>query len=287
MIKKFLLSVFALFFVIACSNVYAQDLTTTTVGALPQGTYIMDNSSIWKFRGYNYQGEVQAERPLIWQKIEDNHYSAGTTLLLSRYEVAYIGKWKYLPVNVTEGDVAWDGSVIRDFLRTTFYESFSQKFKNAIVEVDIPYFDIDGNLKSIKDNFFVMSVAEWGAEKYIVSPKRNFSEEGTKISYPAMMELYNFDSLDCSTITKKCKLYTNSTGMYTRTMYESASTKNRYGMDVYKIDIGGKAYKGFLCNNVRPAVNLKSSTVVKGPYKLTRKVFGYRDETIEYYEIQE
>ncbi len=250
-----------------------------TIADLPPGAFVIDSNSVWEFRGHNYSGEVMAKYPIIWQKLEDNHYTSGTTLFISKYEIAHIHDWR-LNKNIPAD---WSNSNPRDFLRETFYNSLSPKFKNAIAEVYIPYYDLNGNLQNIMDNFFLLSVEEWGLSKK-VEPEDLNRKEGTPINFSNIKGIYGFDTPD---INDKSSLI--SFGAYsnpTRTlMYMLRYSKfNHYGYNTYDVQDFNTVHIAS-SYHIRPAVNLKSSAIVTGPYKLTRKVFG-KDQTLEYYELQ-
>ena len=186
---------------------------------------------------------------------------------------------------------AWDNSRVRDFLRTTFYNHLSQKFKNAIVEVDIPYIDLKGNIQSIKDNLFLLSIAEWGLAKS-ADPKNktNYANEGKPILYHGLSDTYSADTMrgyECTWLDNKIfNLYDNN-GTYhypTRTIF-----KNSVGYGANTLGINGNGYiQSAEVFNTRPAVNITSSTVVKGPYIF--KYYSHCDanaKTRKFYEIVE
>ena len=238
-----------------------EPVITTTVGQLPAGSYILDKDSLWKFReSWDYSGKIAAKTPVVWQKIEDNHFQSGTTLLLSRYIVA-VTSWRNVSINNDSRD--WENSAVRDFLRTKFYNHISQKFKNAIVEVDIPYYDLNLTLKTVKDNFFVLSVNEWDMVKKVNVKKRDLSKEGKAMDYDDIEGVYAADSVNIH--RTKCNYFLPIVSE--KTIFPVATrTYSNQGLNFFSLKPSGYVNSSESVFYLRPAVNIKSSTVVKGPY---------------------
>ncbi len=257
---------------------YSQNKTYTgdakTLGELPAGTIVMDPKSVWTFRwGDNYSDRIIAEHPVFWRKLEDNHYNDGSTLLLSEVRVAM-----YPFCHSQKGLRDWAESDVRRFLRTTFYTHLSDGFRNAIVNVNIPYADMSGAPKTIEDNFFLLSIVEWG-----LSDRAN---NGTVIKYKNLPEIYeakNFyyvDSWNAFNITGAGR------GIETRTINRPVAKSAGYDNDVFEVRYNGVLSTGWSASNlawVRPAVNLKSSTKVKGPYKFRYSI--NKKESFIYYVL--
>lgn len=238
---------------------YNQDRTykgnAATLGELPAGVLLMDPTSVWDRRLHdNYSGSIEVSMPVVWMKLEDNHYTQGATLLLSAEEVA-----KYPFCHAQKGLRDWAESDVRRFLRTTFYNHLSTGFKNAIVNVNIPYADMSGKPKTILDNFFLLSIVEWG-----LSDRAN---NGTVIKYRDLPAIY--------TGRKMLITYNNIPGWYggngcdyTRTINRPVAESAGFTNDVFVIHPGTlNTVSASFGTPIRPAVNLKSTTRVKGPYE--------------------
>ena len=259
-----------------------EPVITTTVGQLPAGSYILDKDSLWKYRkDWDYAGDILAETPVVWQKVEDNHFLPNTTLLLSRYIVASTS-WKNVSVFNDKRD--WNNSFVRDFLRTKFYKHISQKFKNAIVEVDIPYYDLNLTLKTVKDNFFVFSVNEWDMVKKVDVKKRNLNEEGKVINYDDLAGLYAPDSI-ISPYRSYCNYFLPVVSEKT-IFLNSTRTYSNEGKSFFSVHPNGYVENSGNTFFLRPSVNIKSSTVVKGPYMYEFSDCGHLYKR-KFYEIVE
>ena len=241
---------------------YSQDRVfkgqASTLGELPAGVIVIDPKSVWNYRnGDNYSGAVEIARPVSWRKLEDNHYADGTTLLLAENRVA-----AYPFCHVGKGLRAWDESDVRRFLRTTFYTHLSEGFKTAIVNVNIPFADLNGNPKTVNDNFFLLSIVEWG-----LSDRAN---NGSVIKYDNLPEIYMTPRVwydkDRDQFWEGVSRETK-----TRTINRPEAKSAGFTNDVFYVSDGTLGTDWFASNNsyVRPAVNLKSSTKVSGPYELT------------------
>ena len=246
----------------------------TTLGALPAGVIVMDPNSVWKFRrGDNYSGEILAELPVFWRKLEDNHYSDGSTLLLSEFKVA-----AYPFCHSKKGLRAWDESDVRRFLRTTFYNHLSTGFKNAIVNTNIPYADMNGVPKTINDNFFLLSIVEWG-----LSDRTN---NGTVIKYDNLPEIYGAKDIWYVNSWKSFFITNAGRSIKTRTINRPEAKSAGYTNDVFDVTTDGVLTTSWSASNldwVRPAVNLKSSTKVTGPYKFKHNI--EKKESLIYYVL--
>lgn len=235
-----------------------------TLGDLPDGTFVLDPTSVWNYRkGENYSGTIQVSYPVIWRKLTNNHYSQGSTLLLSEYEIA-----DYPFCVKGKGIRDWGESDLRKFLNGYFYRHLSQGFKNELISTTIPYADLTGKPKTSTDNVFVLSIVEWDLS--------DRAHNGKAIEYIDMRNIYH---------TKRISAYNNNIldtddhrhslhGSITRTINRPKATSAGHDEDVFTI-LGNGTLKtitnNYSINNydflVRPALNLKSTTKVKGPYK--------------------
>lgn len=254
---------------------YSQDRVfrgqASTLGELPAGAIVMDPKSVWNFRnGDNYSGEIEISRPVFWRKLEDNHYTNGATLLLAEHRVA-----AYPFCHTKKGLRAWDESDVRRFLRTTFYTHLSEGFKNAIVNVNIPFADLNGNPKTVNDNFFLLSIVEWG-----LSDRAN---NGSVIKYNDLPMIY--DTPRVWYYKDKDQFWAGvSRETKTRTINRPEAKSAGYTGDVFNVSGGTLDTDWYASNNsyVRPAVNLKSSTKVSGPYEFTYNL----NEKMIYYALE-
>ena len=238
------------------TKTYRDDINT--LGGLPQGALLMDPKSVWNFRtGRNYSGEITVSHPVFWKKLEDNHYQNGATLLLSDFSVA-----EYPFCHSQKGIRAWNESDVRRFLRTTFYNHLSTGFQNAIVNVTIPYADLSGHAQTVTDNLFLLSIVEWGLS--------DRGSNGKAIKYPNLPNTYAMGSLEYNKTDNYYNVYYYSSAEnLTRTINRPKASSAGYTSDVFLVEAGALETSSFSYPyyKVRPAVNLKSSTRVQGPYK--------------------
>ena len=228
---------------------YSQDRVfrgqASTLGELPAGAIVMDPKSVWNFRnGDNYSGEIEVSRPVFWRKLEDNHYTNDATLLLAEHRVA-----AYPFCHTKKGLRAWDESDVRRFLRTTFYTHLSEGFKSAIVNVNIPFADMSGKPKTVSDNFFLLSI----------------------------VEVWYYKDKD--------QFWAGVLGpTKTRTINRPEAKSAGFTNDVFNVQNGVLDTDWYASTNsyVRPAVNLKSSTKVSGPYEFTYNL----NEKMIYYALE-
>ena len=247
----------------------------STLGELPAGALVIDPSSVWRYRdSMNYTGKVLASYPVIWRKFADNHYAQGATLLVSETKVA-----SYPFCMDQKGLRAWDESDVRKFLRTLFYSHLSEGFKNAIVNVNIPYADLEGKPKAIIDNFFLLSIVEWG-----LSDRTN---NGKAIDFIDIRDSYPYlDVRGYDEETKILHLY-NENGSWTRTINRPVAKSAGYNSDVFEnTGRGTLSTDGYWRSygKVRPAVNLKATTRVTGPYK--QKIDYISQNAFVYYALE-
>lgn len=254
---------------------YIQNRTYTgnakTLGELPAGVLLMDPTSVWNYRPReNYSGDIKISMPVIWRKLEDNHYAQGATLLLSEVDVVH-----YPFCHSQKGLRDWSESDVRRFLRTTFYTHLSQGFKNAIINVNIPFADLEGKPKTIVDNLFLLSIVEWG-----LSDRAN---NGTVIKYNDLPAIYRSSSVSLLSNGKIFYSSSNGRAEFTRTINRPAAKSAGYSNDVFSVANGSLTTDSYSWDiaPVRPAVNLKSSTPVKGPFEFK---FAY-DKNIIYYVL--
>ena len=258
---------------------YSQDRIykgqASTLGELPAGAIVMDPKSVWKFRrGDNYSGEIVAEHPVFWRKLENNHYVDGSTLLLSEFRVA-----QYPFCHSQKGLRDWSESDVRRFLRTTFYTHLSDGFKNSIVNVNIPYADMNGSPKTINDNFFLLSIVEWG-----LSDRLN---NGTVVKYDNLPQIYEAKKISYVDSWQSFEISNANRGIATRTINRPIAKSAGYDNDVFEVRYNGVLSTSWSATNlawVRPAVNLKSSTKVSGPYKFRYSI--NKKESLIYYVLE-
>ena len=251
--------------------------SVSTLAELPAGAIVMDPKSVWNYRnGKNYSGDIALSYPVFWRKLEDNHYVDGSTLLLSELEVA-----SYPFCHKGKGLRAWDESDVRRFLRTTFYTHLSEGFKNAIVNVDIPFVDMNGSPKTVNDNFFLLSIVEWG-----LSDRLN---NGSVIKYNDLPAIYETKILRYVDSWKAYE-FNRSLSSLTRTINRPKAVSAGYTNDVFEIEHDGVLDTTFydyqyagLSTSTRPAVNIKSSTKVSGPYEF--KYYVNNSKTMIYYTL--
>ena len=156
---------------------------------------------------------------------------------------------------------AWDESDVRRFLRTTFYNHLSDGFKSAIVNVNIPFADMNGSPKTVNDNFFLLSIVEWGLSDRI--------NNGSVIKYNNIPGLYKTIIMWYS--DNSIRLSSNI-GSLTRTINRPEAKSAGYDRDVFDVLDGVLTTHWVGGNwNIRPAVNMKSSTKVSGPYEFKSK----------------
>lgn len=248
----------------------------STLGELPAGTLVIDPTSVWRYRkDSNYMGQVVASYPVIWRKFADNHYVQGGTLLVSETNVAH-----YPFCMDQKGLRAWDESDVRKFLRTLFYSHLSQGFKDAVINVNIPYVDMEGKPKTIVDNFFLLSIVEWG-----LSDRLN---NGKAIDFIDIRDAYPYLEVKTYDEATKTIYFYNENRSWTRTINRPAAKSAGYTSDVFEntgrgtLDTAGY-WRGYA--NVRPAVNIKSTTRVTGPYK--QKIeYGAQKTAFVYYALE-
>ena len=258
---------------------YSQDRIykgqASTLGELPAGVIVMDPKSVWNYRkGDNYSGEIVASHPVFWRKLEDNHYTDGSTLLLSETRVA-----TYPFCHSQKGLRAWDESDVRRFLRTTFYTHLSEGFKNAIVNVNIPFADMSGNPKTVNDNLFLLSIVEWG-----LSDRAN---NGSVIKYNDLPNIYEAKEFNFVKSWNSYTMYGAGRDIQTRTINRPIAKSAGYTNDVFAVRYNGVLATDWSATNlswVRPAVNLKSSTKVTGPYEFRYSI--NKKESLIYYVLE-
>ena len=258
---------------------YSQDRVfrgqASTLGELPAGAIVMDPKSVWNFRNRdNYSGDIVASHPVFCIILEDNHYFDGSTLLLSEVVVAH-----YPFCHLKKGLRAWDESDVRRFLRTTFYTHLSEGFKSAIVNVNIPFADMSGKPKTVSDNFFLLSIVEWG-----LSDRAN---NGSVIKYNDLPNIYMTKEMGFQKSWNAFTMYNASRDIQTRTINRPEAKSAGYTREVF-----GVVHDGVLTTNgysdplswTRPAVNLKSSTKVSGPYEFKYSI--NHSESLIYYALE-
>ncbi len=155
---------------------------TLTLGELPVGSKVADNSWEWEYRtGYNYSG-TGATRSVIWIVVARDHYGedSGVTLLAEEL----IG---YYPFDRNGAILSWGSNHwgnsgkqaeathgLLPWLNSTgihagegFYNVFSESFKDNILPASLPNREWeDGSPYSAENYVFIPSTAELGDTDY-------------------------------------------------------------------------------------------------------------------------
>ncbi|SET76366.1 hypothetical protein SAMN05660297_03422, partial [Natronincola peptidivorans] len=148
------------------TNYHVNNNKLTAIKDLPTGTIVYDSQSYWQHRtGLNYSGTGENE-PVEWIVVAEGHYSTtpnndSVTLLSNEM----IGRYKYDGVPPVSSD--WEDSELRNWLNTTFYNHFSNSFKDNILSTLVPNKTYDSDIIShTTDKVFMPSTTELGATLY-------------------------------------------------------------------------------------------------------------------------
>lgn len=217
---------------------------------LPTGSIVYDPSWKWEHKtGEGYTGSGTT-KPVEWIIVAKDHtgYPTNSVTLLSNELIA-----KYTFDNSTNrgseyGSNHWGNSGnpnatagIRPFLNTSFFNTFSQNFKNIILETNLENKDYSGNSYTSKDKVFLPSEKELGGN--------NTPIIGTDWGY------FNDNN------SRIAKIGSDNWYYPTRSPYSGSSNIVR------NVGSGGSFGSNSNANHsssgVRPALNLKSDTLVK------------------------
>lgn len=219
----------------------APEVKAHRLGDMPIGTSIRDSVD-WNYvtgqsPGWNPSNkEVYKTAPITWVLVDKDKHAANTSLFVSRDIVAEFDvehEFPHLQV--------WDGSELQAWLRNTFYPEASPLFRSAIAVTTnkgtfTDYLD--------SDTFFVPSAPELVP---INDPLITMGQ--TVIPY--------FNNAD------------NRKANGNKSEYYWTRTNSYYQSIFYLVKNATGAVSPFYTDRplgVRPAVNLKSDTIVKGPY---------------------
>jgi len=223
---------------------------------LPQGTLVVDVNSSWNYkRMRNYTGEIIKTEPVAWLIVSQGNYGQGKTLLLSKEIVAnynFYGKNQNSMTN-------WQNSDIRAWLRSTFYNHLSAQFKNAVALVNTETPTMAGKPQTVQDSVFILSTNELGLT--------NRAKNGKNTSF--FVDEQKRKAVQSLSVSSKGKSIYQPQRYWLRT-YNMPNKASGYGDgDIFVITNQGLMNSLSGSNwgcGVRPAVNLKSDTVVSGPY---------------------
>ena len=172
----------------------------------------------------------------------------------------------------------WGTSDLRKFLNSVFYKHLSQNFKNHIVSTTIPYADISGKPQTATDNIFALSIVEWGLS--------DRAHNGKAIDYYNLREIMASDLINSYENDVLEKLVGKESSL-TRTINRPKATSAGHDSDIFMVSYDAELYTtGHNRNNsVRPALNLKSTIKVKGPYTQKGALSNGVKNNFEYYVL--
>ncbi|MCM3038592.1 S-layer homology domain-containing protein [Paenibacillus motobuensis] len=215
----------------------ALEVTTQRIGDLPIGTKIRDSRE-W---GYFTAGPIESgltdaviykTAPINWILAAKDRYKPDTSLFISEDIIAETHE-----VNGQENLNSWTLSPVRQWLRGSFYAAFSSSFHNAISLTSYPRLS-DGDWLE-DETFFVLAAPELipvkGQPQFVIpyfNDANNRKASGNESEYHWTRSQYSFQSY---------YLVNNANG-------------------------GVLVESGNLKVGIRPAVNLKSDTLVEGPF---------------------
>lgn len=227
---------------------HAIESETIQLKDIPRGSVIYDPSWTWEFRtGPEYSGFGEI-KPLEWVVVTKNHYSdlEDSVTVLSKDTIGF---------HTYGGSrVDWNSSDVRKWLNGssysgtnsnpynyTFYDSFSETFKDYILETTFNM-RVRDDYETVKNKVFLPSVNEMGCY-YVTS-------DGTSWSY------FSDNTSRVATFNGNAESYLTRTGYI-----NSYSSSDRNVKVVSKDgDIGSK--QGGASAGVRPALNLRPDTPV-------------------------
>ncbi|MDD3593610.1 MAG: DUF6273 domain-containing protein [Candidatus Gastranaerophilales bacterium] len=227
-----------------------------TVGDLPLGTIVMDPNSMWNYiKDKNYAGAIQFRMPVFWSVVGYDVYAKDSSLLFARHQVA-----QYPFNHENKSLTPYPDSDIRRWLRTTFYKHLSPEFKNAIVEVTVENQDLKGNLVKSNENVFLLSIVE-----LVLSDRKN---NGNGLEYEYLPQ-----ELTCKSLSKLYNeklIEIEAPSYWTRTINSPKAISAGFKYDAFVVNRNGviDTWPADFNYSVRPAVNIKSTTKVTGPYAM-------------------
>ncbi|WP_162616221.1 S-layer homology domain-containing protein [Paenibacillus lutimineralis] len=215
----------------------ALEVTTQRIGDLPIGTKIRDSRE-W---GYFTAGPIEAglldaviykTAPINWILVTKDRHGPDTSLFISEEIVA-----ETLEDTGQEKLNRWTLSPVRHWLRESFYPAFSSSFRNAISLTSYPRL-LDGDWLE-DETFFILSALELipvnGLPQFVIpyfNDANNRKTSGNESEYHWTRSQYSFHS--------------------------NYLVNNANGAVLVK--------SGNLKVGIRPVVNLKSDTLVEGPF---------------------
>lgn len=203
------------------------------IGDLPIATKIRDNLDWDYFTGGSFGSGgsdqvVYKKAPVTWILVDQGKYGPGTSLFVSEEIVAETKE------STAIGRLLdWTDTKLRKWLRETFYSRFSPLFQSSIA---ITNYQGSGWDPLKDDTFFVLSESELDPNQRTAIPY--FKDANNRKASGNQSEYH-----------------------WTRTQYPTSAyylVNNSTGDVNYKSDI--------ILVGIRPAVNLKSDTIVMGPY---------------------
>ena len=240
---------------------------TIPLADLEIGSRVVDPSWLWQFKtGANYsyiEGDIT--KPVVWIVVAKDHFDnmEPHVALLSQELIGKIAFDKSTNRGSRYGSNHWGESGttnaahgLRPWINSTgihnsegFYLAFSENFKEAVIVTALPNKEWEnGNAYITNDKVFLPSTAELG-------------DRSNNYTYSIGSAYTYFSGTDNA---KRAALLGSETLWYwTRSpvSYSGYRVRIVYGGGVFNYD---SAYRAL--NGVRPAVNLKSDTMV---YKLT------------------
>ncbi len=138
---------------------------TIPLSSLSAGNRVVDTAWSWIFKsGNNYSDPVVATKPVVWLVVGIDHYGPGTGVLLLAEEV--IAK-RVFDTRGNFGNSIWKfNNELKPWLNGTFYDAFSDDFKEAVLTTTIPHqhYLSGGELENYTtDNkVFILSETELG-----------------------------------------------------------------------------------------------------------------------------
>ena len=229
-----------------------------TVADLAPGTIVSDPKSVWNWiSAKNYAGETEFKLPVFWFVIGNDINAADSTLLLAKYNVA-----NYPFNHPNKGMTTWVNSDIRRWLRTTFWKHLTSEFQNAVVNVDVENQNLNGALEKSNENVYLLSIVELS-----LSDRKN---NGRGLDYQYLQRDLKGESLKLYG-GKGGPLTSGGTERYlTRTINRPKAESAGYREDVFRVNLNGiletERFDRTYYVNVRPALNIKSTTKVSGPH---------------------
>lgn len=219
---------------------------------LATGSIVYDPSWTWKHKtgnAYTGNGEI---KPVEWIVVAQDHYKNSTTGIVNGNHTTLISneliaKYAFDDRYNTDygenyGYNHWgDSNKIRPFLNTSFFNNFSSNFKNLVLETTLNMQTYNGSSYTTKDKVFLPSEKELGGN--------NTPIIGTDWGY------FNSNSSRIAKSGSVNRYY------WTRSPGSGSSYSVRYVYSDGSFGTNHYAYNSSY--GVRPALNLKSDTLVK------------------------